>query len=59
MEGCKLGEGIVADDVRVQDEEWCVVLAEDVLCKLKRTGGAQGLGFDREGDLNAELLLVL
>jgi hypothetical protein len=40
VESCELGEGIVADNVRVQDEEGCVVLAEDVLCELKRAGGA-------------------
>ena len=42
----ELGEGIVADDVRVQHEEGGVVLAEDALGELEGTGGAQGLGFD-------------
>ena len=55
----QLLEGVVADDVRVEDEEGRVVLAENLLSKLQGTGGAQGLGFDGEIDLDVVLLLVL
>lgn len=52
-------EGIVADDVRVQDEEGRVVLTENLLGELQRSSGAQGLGLDGEIDLDVVLLLVL
>lgn len=55
----QLLEGVVADDVRVEDEEGRVVLAENLLSKLQGTGGTQGLGLDGEIDLDVVLLLVL
>ena len=55
----QLLEGVVADDVRVQDEKGAVVLAEDLFCELEGTGGTEGLGLDRELDLDVVLLLVL
>jgi hypothetical protein len=59
VEGCELGEGVVADDIRVQHEEGRVVLAQDLLSKLERAGGAQRLVLDGEGDVDTKLLLVL
>ena len=55
----QLFEGVVADDVRVEDEEGRVILAEDLLSKLQGSGSAQGLGLDGEIDLDIVLLLVL
>ena len=55
----QLLEGVVADDVRVQDEEGRVVLTENLLGELQRSGSAQGLGLDGEIDLDIVLLLVL
>ena len=59
VEGGEVGEGEVADDVRVEDKEGLLVLAEDVLGELEGTGRIEGLGLDGEGDVDAELLLVL
>jgi hypothetical protein len=52
-------EGVVANDVRVQDEEGRVVLSENLLGELQRSSSAQGLGLDGEVDLDVVLLLVL
>ena len=38
----ELGEGVVADDVGVEDEEGGVVFAEDLLGELEGAGGAEG-----------------
>jgi hypothetical protein len=59
VEGGELGEGVVAGDVGVEDEEGCVVLAQDALGELEGARGAEGLGFDGELDLDVVLLLVL
>lgn len=59
VEGGEVGEGVVADDVGVEDEEGGVVLAQDGLGELEGAGGAEGLGLDGEGDLDVEHLLVL
>lgn len=40
VEVCKGLEGVFADDVRVEDEERRVILAQDLLGKLKGAGGA-------------------
>jgi hypothetical protein len=55
----KLLEGVFAGNVGVENEERRLVLAKDGLSKLQGTGGAEGLGLDREGDLDVVLLLVL
>lgn len=55
----QVAEGEVADDVRVEDEEGLVVLAEGLLGELEGAGGVEGLGLDREGDVDAVLLLIL
>lgn len=55
----QLLEGVVADDVRVEDEEGVVVLAQDLLCELEGACRAQRFALDRECDLDVELLLVL
>jgi hypothetical protein len=46
VEGGELLEGVVADDVAVEDEEGGGVLGEDLLGELERAGGAEGLGLD-------------
>ena len=50
---------VLADDVGVQDKDRGVVLLEDLFGQLERTGGAQRLFFDREGDGDAVLFFVL
>jgi hypothetical protein len=55
----EISEGVLAGNVRVEHEEWCVVLPEDLLSQLQGTGCAQGLALDRDGDVDTELLLVL
>lgn len=52
-------EGVVANNVRVQDEERRVVLLQDLLSELEGTGGAKGLLLDAERDVDTVLLLVL
>jgi hypothetical protein len=55
----KLAEGVVADDVGVENEEGRVVLGEDLLGKLERTGSIEGFGLDGELNVDVVLLLVL
>lgn len=55
----ELCEGVVAGDIGVEDEEGRVVLAQNALGELKGAGGAEGLGLDREFNLDVVLLLVL
>ena len=45
-------EGIVTDDVGVQDKEWGVILPKDFLGKLEGTCRAEGFRFDRKIDFN-------
>jgi hypothetical protein len=52
-------EGVVADDVRVQDEEGSVVLAENLLSELQGSCSAQRLGLDGKVDLDVVLFLIL
>ena len=40
VEGSELGERIIADNVRVEDEEGLGIFAENLFGKLERTGGA-------------------
>jgi hypothetical protein len=40
VEGGELGEGVLADDVGVEDEEGLVVLSEGLLGELERAGSA-------------------
>ena len=55
----ELGEGVVADDVGVEDEEGGVVFAEDLFGELEGPGGTQGFGFDGEFDLDVVFFFVL
>lgn len=50
---------VFARHVGVKDEERGVVLSEDFASQLKGTGSSQGLGLDREGNVDAESLGVL
>jgi len=59
VEGEQLLEGVVADDVGVEDEEGGVVFAEDLLGELEGAGGAEGFGLDGEGDFDVEFGFVL
>ena len=52
-------EGIVADDVRVEDEEGGGVLAECFGGKLQGAGSTKRLGLDAEFDIDAILFFVL
>ena len=54
VEGGEFCKGVFADDIGVQDEEGRVVFPKNLFCKLKGTCGAEGLGFDREGDFDVE-----
>ena len=55
----ELLEGVVADDVRVENEERGVVFAEDLFCELEGPGRAKGFCLYGEFDLDVELFLVL
>lgn len=55
----KVLEGVIADDVRVQDEEGRVVLGEDLLGKLQGTGSVERFGLDGELNVDVVLLLIL
>lgn len=46
VEVCQLFEWVLADDIRVEDEEWGVVLAENLLGELQGTGGSKRLRLD-------------
>lgn len=55
----KLLEGVVADDIGVEDEEGGVVLAEGLFGEFEGTGGAEGLSFDGEFNVDVVFLFVL
>lgn len=59
MELGELLEGVIANDVGVEDEEGGVVLAKGLLGEFERTGGAEGLGFDGEFNVDIVFLFVL
>jgi len=52
-------EGIVADDIRVEHEERCVIFAENSFGELERTSGAERFGFDAELDVHIVFLFPL
>lgn len=53
----ELLEGVGASNVRVQDEEWRIILAQDFPRKSKRSSGAERFSLDAEGDVDTVLLL--
>ena len=55
----QLGEGVVADDVGVEDEEGGRVFAEGFGGEFQGAGGAEGFAFDGEFDFDVVLLFVL
>ena len=59
VEGSQLAEGVVADDVGVEDEEGRGVFGEGLGGEFERAGGAEGLGFDGEFDVYIEFFFVL
>ena len=52
-------EGIFADDIGVEDEEWRVILSEDLFGQLQGTGSSKGLCLDGEFDAHVVFLLIL
>ncbi len=54
MKFCKLAEGIVADDIGVEDEEWRVILSKSLLCQFERTCGPQW--FCLNGNLDIDIV---
>jgi hypothetical protein len=52
-------EGVVADDIGVEDEERSVVLSKNALSKLQGSSSVEGLSLDGELDVDVVLLLVL
>lgn len=59
VESQEVLEGVVADDIGVEDEEGRVVLSENTLSKLQGSSGIEGLSLDGEFDVDVVLLLVL
>lgn len=55
----QLLEGIITDDVGIEDEEGRVVFAQGLFGEFQGAGGAQGFGLDREFDVDVVFLLVL
>jgi hypothetical protein len=55
----ELRKGVFAGDIGVEDKERRLVLSEDGLSELERTGGAKRLGLDGECNLDIVQLLVL
>jgi hypothetical protein len=55
----ELFEGVVADDIRVEDKEGRVVLLEDLLGELQGTGRVERFAFDGELDIDVVFFLIL
>lgn len=55
----EIGEGVIANDVGVEDEEGGVVLEEDLLGEFEGTSSVEGFGLDGEFDVDVVLFLVL
>lgn len=55
----ELLEGVCAGDIRVQDEEGRVILAQNLPGESQRSSCSQWFGFNAEGDVDAILLLGL
>ena len=55
----QLLERIVADDIRIQDEERRIILTKDLLGQFQRASSAERFRFDGEFDLDVVFLLVL
>lgn len=59
VELSKFGKWVIANNIRVKDKEWRVVLAENGLCKLQWTSSAKRLSLEREVNLDIVGLLIL
>ena len=59
VEGSQLDEGVVADDVRIEDEEGRGIFAQGFGGELEGAGGAEGLGLDGEFDADVVFFFVL
>ncbi|KAH3658819.1 hypothetical protein OGATHE_006545 [Ogataea polymorpha] len=55
----QIPQRVLTDDIGVENEDWGVVLLQDLLSELQRTSSSQRLLLNGEGDANAVLLLVL
>jgi hypothetical protein len=59
VEFCKLVERVIADDIRVEDEEGLVVLSKDTLSEFEGASSAQRFCLNGEVDLDIVNFLVL
>jgi hypothetical protein len=59
VESQEVLEGVVANDIGVEDEEGRVVLSENTLSKLQGSSSIEGLSLDGEFDVDVVLFLVL
>ena len=59
VEFCKILEGVVANNIGIEDEKRRVILAQNPLGQLQGPRGAQGFGFDGEFNVDVVLFLVL
>lgn len=57
MEVGELSEGVVANNIGIQDEKRRVILGQDLLGQFERAGSAEGFGLD--GELNSDIVLFL
>lgn len=55
----EVGKWVVTDDIGVKNEEWLIVLSQNLLCKLEWSGGSERLGLNGECDGDVVCLLVL
>ena len=55
----ELLEGVITDDIGVEDEEWRIILAQDLFGQFQGPRGAQGFGLDGEFDFDIILFLIL
>jgi hypothetical protein len=59
VESSELSEGEVADNIGVEYEEGVIVFSEDGFSKFERARGAEGLGFDGKGNVDAKSIGIL
>jgi hypothetical protein len=52
-------EGVVADDIRVEDEEGVIILSKDLFGELEGTGSAEWFVLNAECDSNIVLFFIL
>lgn len=55
----ELLKGVITDDIGVEDEEWRIILAQDLFGQFQGPRGAQGFGLDGKFDSDIILFLIL